>query len=109
MTTEDGKDDKLKRVTALITAVLFAIATALGIPISEDAGRKRSSISLSLSDDCETEVKDIPIYGDISEPCEKELTNLLRRLNYIENSLRKDERGEDIEDNQRKDEGAEEN
>lgn len=82
MMTEDGK---LKRIVAFVSAVLFALATLLGIPISEDVGRKKSSINLSLSDDCEAEIKDIPIYGDISEPCEKELENLHRKVHHIEN------------------------
>jgi len=80
--TEDGK---LKRIVAFVSAALFALATLLGIPISEDVGRKKSSINLSLSDDCEAEIKDIPIYGDISEPCEKELENLHRKVHHIEN------------------------
>lgn len=90
MTTGEDKDSKLKRVAALITAVLFAVSTALGIPISwGEKNEGHISSNLALSDDCEAEVKDIPIYGDISEPCEKELTNLHRRLHHITNKLSK--------------------
>ena len=100
MTTEE-----VKRVAALITAVLFLVGTALGIPISGDEAnnegqeKRNSSINLALSDGCEAEVKDIPVYGDISEQCEEELTNLHRRLHHIVNKLSKSRDGSEEGEN----------
>lgn len=85
-------EDKLKRVMTLLCAALFCVATALGIPVSDSllkVGQKRGS--LSVSEDCTAEIRDIPIYGDVSEACKKELSTLQRKLHYIENQCSKKE------------------
>ena len=80
--------EKLQRVSSWIAVILFIVGTALGLPVSDtllNVGQQQGKKGLALSDDCEAEIKDIPIYGDISEPCEKELENLHRKIHHIEN------------------------
>jgi hypothetical protein len=81
--TNEG--DMLKRIVSALCAVLFIVATALGIPISEsllEVGqqpqqpKKGGSSMLRISDECEEEIKDIPIYGGVSDACDKELEKL---------------------------------
>lgn len=78
-------EDRLKRVIAWLSALLFVIATALGVPLGDGTGQKKNSKSLTISDECEAEIKDIPIYGDISKQCKEELEKLDRRLHHVEN------------------------
>ena len=87
--------EKLQRVSSWIAVILFIVGTALGLPVSDtllNVGQQQGKKGLALSDDCEAEIKDIPIYGDISEPCERELENLHRKIQYI---LNKDKREEE--------------
>ena len=92
-------EDKLKRAVAWLSALLFVIATALGVPLGDGTGQKKNSKSITISDGCEAEVKDIPVYGDISEQCEEELTNLHRRLHHIVNKLSKSRDGSEEGEN----------
>lgn len=83
--TEETKN-KLQRVMSLICAALFIVATALGIPVSDsllNVGQGRGG-SLDISDECEEEVKDIPVFGDVSDSCKKEIKNLHRKIHHIE-------------------------
>lgn len=92
-----NNEDKLKKVMTLLCAALFVVATALGIPVSEsllNVGQQQQrgkGGSLRISDECEEEIKDIPIYGDVSEPCKKELTKLHRKIERVENLCREAE------------------
>jgi hypothetical protein len=88
--TNEG--DMLKRIVSALCAVLFIVATALGIPISEsllEVGQqpqqpKKGGSSMRISDECEEEIKDIPIYGGVSDACDKELEKLHKKLHRIE-------------------------
>lgn len=86
-------EDKLKRIVSFLCAALFVVATALGIPVSESLlKQQQKSSSLDISDECEAEIEDIPVYGDISEPCRKEVKNLHRKLEHIEGLCSKEEK-----------------
>lgn len=88
----------IKRISSWIAVVLFLVGTALGLPVSDallNVGQQGKRGGLDLSDDCEAEIKDIPIYGDISEPCERELENLHRKIEYIMKSLKYREKEEE--------------
>lgn len=95
MMKENG--DRLKRIVSAICAALFVVATALGIPISESLlnvgqpQQQKSGGGLGVSGECEEEIENIHIYGDISEQCKKELDKLNRRLHHIENLLKQGE------------------
>lgn len=88
MTNETNEGDMPKRIVSALCAVLFIVATALGIPISEsllEVGQpKKGGSSMRISDECEEEVKDIPIYGGVSDACDKELEKLHKKLHRIE-------------------------
>jgi len=85
--------NKLQRVMSLICAALFIVATALGIPVSDSllkVGQGKGG-SLDISDECEAEVKDIPVFGDVSDYCKKEIKNLHRKIHHIEDLWNKEE------------------
>lgn len=83
-----NEEDKLKRILSAICAALFVVATALGIPVSEsllNVGQpQQKKGGMGISDECEAEIRDIPIYGDISKQCKEELVKLDRRVHHIE-------------------------
>lgn len=82
-------DDKLKRIVSAVCAALFVVATALGIPVSESLlnvgqPQQKKGSRLGITDECEAEIQDIPVYGDISKQCKEELEKLDRRIHHIE-------------------------
>lgn len=84
-----NEDDKLKRIVSAICAALFVVATMLGIPVSESLlnvgqPQQKKGSRLSVSDACEAEIQDIPVYGDLSKQCKEELERLDRRVHRIE-------------------------
>jgi len=87
-------EDKLKRVASMVAVILFIVATALGIPVSDSILKvgQRSGGSLGISDKCEEEVKNIPVFGDVSDQCKKEIKSLHRRVHHIESLYDKEEK-----------------
>jgi hypothetical protein len=77
-------EDKVKQLLSVVVAFLFVVCSFLGIPVEQIKMPTTKQTRLGVSDECEDEIKELPVMGVLSDECEKEATVLHKKLHNIE-------------------------